>query len=146
MENIIRGDTVCMILTRSEHLISANIFFSGRLFLLDEKFFGLTNYFKPLSQTCKVIPETEFEWPYNMSERVIKMNQHSNYKGHHSAMKGMLPYLPNDLVHRIHWVTPDPENWFLGQFVSYILRPLAGESKTYTVDKYILYVKRNKCL
>ena len=88
----------------------------------NKEFFGLQNYFKHLSEKCKIIPETDFEWPYNMTEKVIKMNQHSNIKGHHLAFKGMPPYLPKNLIDRIHWVTPDPEYWFIGQFVRYLLR------------------------
>ena len=38
-------------------------------------------------------------------------------------MKGMPPYLPRDLIERLQWIVPDPEYWFTGQFVSYILRP-----------------------
>ena len=55
--------------------------------------------------------------------QVIKMHQYANYKGHHTEMKGLPPYLPQDLVERLTWQVPDPEYWFTGQFVSYILRP-----------------------
>ena len=44
-------------------------------------------------------------------------------KGHHETMNGLPPFLPHDLASRLHWLTPDPEYWFTGQFVAYLLRP-----------------------
>ena len=37
--------------------------------------------------------------------------------------KGMEPYVPQDLVDILPKITPDPEVWFNGQLISYILRP-----------------------
>ena len=37
--------------------------------------------------------------------------------------KGMDPYIPQDLVDILPKITPDPEVWFNGQLISYILRP-----------------------
>lgn len=70
----------CMIHFASKCLQAA--YSSGRTMVLDENFFGLKNHFLPVSETCQnFLPQTNFEWPYNMSERIISMNQYSSYKG-----------------------------------------------------------------
>ena len=35
----------------------------------------------------------------------------------------MAPYLPKDLIELITWISPDPEAWFVGQFVKFLLQP-----------------------
>ena len=37
--------------------------------------------------------------------------------------KGMEPYIPQDLKDILPKISPDPEVWFNGQLISYILRP-----------------------
>ena len=39
-----------------------------------------------------------------------------------SYSKSVFPYLPEELITMIELVTPDPEAWFVGQFIKYLLR------------------------
>ncbi len=43
------------------------------------------------------------------------------YLGQFNA--SMVPYLPQELIHLLTWISPDPMAWFVGQFVKYLLRP-----------------------
>ncbi len=100
----------CLMVAHSEH----------RLMLLDEAFFGLKGHFLPLSQTCQNITQLS----QLLGDNVTKFAQFDNVQGKtYSNSKYFLPYLPSDLIDKISWLTPDPENWYLGQFVAYLLRP-----------------------
>lgn len=116
---------------------------SQRTMILNASFFGLDQYFMPLSDTCQdsdLLQDTTYEWPYNMTEKIVKMHQFSNYKGHYPAMRGLPPFLPQDLIDRIHWITPDPEKWFTGQFVSYLLR--LKDERLKSSKKLAIHVRR----
>lgn len=105
---------------------------SGRMLVIDktEEVFGLEHHFLPLSRNCgnQKVPKTPYDWPTpTNSEPVVKFcpNRLSKSQEVHLGQfnTSMYPYLPSELIDLITWISPDPEAWFVGQFIKYLLRP-----------------------
>jgi glycoprotein 6-alpha-L-fucosyltransferase len=110
-------------------------FGSNRTLILDEHFFRLNRHFQPLSSTCnhKIndIPEEDVipHWPEGSNEDQFVQILPYDYHGFGQLRQVFPPFLPSDLADRIIRLSADPIVWFVGQFVSYILRPNSRFSK-----------------
>ena len=102
-------------------------FSSNRVLVIDEKLFALSKHFKPLlSNNCSFsMPKNSIpEWPGQKAANMVKMSQQvNNMKLAPEDLESFPPYLPKELNKRLQLVSPDPEYWFNGQFIAYLLRP-----------------------
>ena len=101
-------------------------FASHRMLLFDSKSFGL-GPFKPISDTCNFrhLPETRINWPAS-EDKIVNFMPYANKVDTGIYTKVVFPVLPAELIEVLQIITPDPDAWFAGQFLAYLLRPNEG--------------------
>ncbi len=101
----------------------------NRTLILDESFYLIDQHFKPLSESCpdkwttlpsglrhfsKAPPNTPIVFTVPYQERRFGFGSY----------KDVFPYyLPAEIADDLSLVSPDPNAWYLGQFIKFILRP-----------------------
>ena len=65
---------------------------------------------------------TTKSWP-NSDAQVVKFMPYVNKPDLGIYVDTVFPTMPADIIDIIKLITPDPEAWFVGQFMAYLLRP-----------------------